>query len=183
EPNVLAFARYSLAFLVGLILAYAKWWAWYGGWYWGPRFLLFGAVPASFALAAHLTWRDARLSARLALLPLLAFSAWVAISGIVFDQRNMDICRERHYRLESVCWYTPEFSALFRPFYVEQDLDLRAKSIIAYAAIVVIALGASRLWPLARDLYGVGKDLALGRVDAQREPSAPTSSTTRMPEA
>jgi len=158
EPATREFARYGSAFLAGLVLVYAKWWAWYGGWYWGPRFLLFGAVPASFALAAHLSLRDSRLSARAVLLPLLAFSAWVGVNGVVFDQYGMGLCRQKNFRLEALCWYTPEFSALFRPFYSHRPLDTFAQTVIGYAAVVVIALGAPRVWPLLRDLARFGRD-------------------------
>src|SRR4029078_4990998 len=41
----------SVAFLAGLILVYARWWAWYGGWGWGPRFLLYAGVPSALGLA------------------------------------------------------------------------------------------------------------------------------------
>ena len=43
-----------VAFVVGLILVYSPWWAWYGGWFWGPRFFLFACIPASFAIALRL---------------------------------------------------------------------------------------------------------------------------------
>ncbi len=43
-----------LAFLIGLVLVYARWWSWYGGWFWGPRFLLLACLPASLSLATHL---------------------------------------------------------------------------------------------------------------------------------
>lgn len=164
EPRLLAFARYSFAFTIGLLLAYAKWWSWYGGWFWGPRFLLFAAVPASLAIAAHLTFRDPRLPLRAVLLPILAFSAWVGVNGMVFDQKGMNLCRQRHYQLEALCWYTPEFSALFRPFYVDNSLGSRDYIVFVYAAVVVLALGAPRVLPLVRDLARFGRDVARGDV-------------------
>jgi hypothetical protein len=33
-----------LVFLLGLILTYARWYGWYGGQFWGPRFFLFASV-------------------------------------------------------------------------------------------------------------------------------------------
>ena len=36
-----------LAFVIGMILTYGKWWAWYGGFSWGPRFFLFACIPYS----------------------------------------------------------------------------------------------------------------------------------------
>src|SRR5206468_1402629 len=61
-----------VAFLVGLLLAYAPWWAWYGGLTWGPRFLLFASVPASFALAIRLRDVTASIAVRLLTLAVLA---------------------------------------------------------------------------------------------------------------
>src|SRR5205085_1593251 len=39
--------------VAGLVLVYAKWWAWYGGISWGPRFFVFAAIPASLFVAAR----------------------------------------------------------------------------------------------------------------------------------
>lgn len=164
EPVLLAFARYSFAFVVGLIVAYAKWWSWYGGWFWGPRFLLFASVPASLALAVHASVLDARRAVRAAFLPILAFSAWVGICGMVFEQNGMGLCRQHNFRLESLCWYNPEFSALFRPFFVESHLGAAARTVIVYALAIVLVLGVPRLLPLARDLLGFGKDVVSGRI-------------------
>ena len=51
-PDVLRkFQRHAVWFLAGLVIVYAKWWAWPGGWFWGPRFFVFAAIPASIALA------------------------------------------------------------------------------------------------------------------------------------
>ena len=36
----------QLLFVAGLVLVYSKWWAWYGGDAWGPRFFVAAAVPA-----------------------------------------------------------------------------------------------------------------------------------------
>jgi hypothetical protein len=51
----------------------------------------------------------------------LALSVWVGINGAVFGQQSMDVCWANDYALEFMCWYVPEFSALWRPF-VTQDL-------------------------------------------------------------
>src|SRR5262249_55819704 len=77
-----------VAFLGGLVLVYARWWAWYGGWFWGPRFFLIASLPACLALALRL--RPARrpaLLGDLATLGVLALSVWVGIDGAVYDQR------------------------------------------------------------------------------------------------
>jgi hypothetical protein len=73
RPDVRRFAFAGTGFGVLLVLAYAKWHAWHGMTYWGPRFLLplsvFGA--AFFALA----WREfSGPAARAALVALVALS-------------------------------------------------------------------------------------------------------------
>jgi len=73
-----------LLFVAGMILVYAKWWAWYGGWYWGPRFFLLACVPASLALAIHLRDFGDRLAKKVFVLSLLILSVWVAIDGAIF---------------------------------------------------------------------------------------------------
>lgn len=98
-----------------LVLVYAGWWSWYGGNFWGPRFFLILAMPAAIALAVHVGacsggGRAAVLSV------LLIASAWVGIDGVVFGQQGMDVCMTNNYQLEFLCWYVPEFSALWRPF-------------------------------------------------------------------
>ncbi len=49
-----------LLYLVGLVLVYGGWWAWYGGYTWGPRFLIVASLPASLLLAAQVRRRQAR---------------------------------------------------------------------------------------------------------------------------
>src|SRR5262249_28280799 len=105
-----------VAFLVGLVLVYAKWWAWYGGLFWGPRFFLFAAFPASLALAVAL--RDAKQVSwprGVFLLAVLTLSAWVAFDGGAYRIAAAKICRE-DLNYESLCWYVPEYSALWQPF-------------------------------------------------------------------
>ncbi len=126
-----------LVYLVGLILVYSKWWAWYGGWFWGPRFLLFASIPASFALAFVLT-QETNKKIRFAALGVALWSFWVGISGVVFAQTGLDVCTANNYALEHLCWYVPEFSALFHPFV--------AKSIPADLTGCLIVLISLLLW-------------------------------------
>src|SRR4029434_7719139 len=105
-------------FVVGLILVYGRWWAWYGGWFWGPRFLAAASVPAGIALATHLRTSHAQREPwRGALLVLaIGFSFWVGVNGLVFDQKGLEICWRDDYALEALCHFTPEYSVLFHPF-------------------------------------------------------------------
>lgn len=108
------------AFCVSIVLVYSRWWAWYGGNFWGPRFFLILSLPAALALAVA-TISPATRTRMWIVLMVLTLSAWVGINGAVFDQQSMDLCWQNNYELEFLCWYVPEFSALWRPF-VTQDL-------------------------------------------------------------
>jgi len=129
-----------LCFLIGLILVYSKWWAWYGGAFWGPRFFLFASIPASFALATRLQYRSNSLLINLFTLLILLLSFWVGINGAVFGQRTLGICSANQYALEVLCFYTPEFSVLWHPFVVTIPLNQNEILYIAYCAIVFIYL-------------------------------------------
>ncbi len=108
--------------VLGLILAYAPWWAWYGGWYWGPRFFLFASLPASWLLAKWIHSSQKSLFTSVVLLILVFLSFWVGADGVVFQQKTMDVCEANNYALEHLCWYVPEFSALIRPFIIHTAL-------------------------------------------------------------
>jgi hypothetical protein len=106
-----------IAFTAGLVLVYSRWWAWYGGTFWGPRFFLVASVPACVALYTHLAstaLRSPRANALLALV--LVQSFWVGVNGLVFDISGLGICSRDDYALEVLCHFTPEFSPLWHPF-------------------------------------------------------------------
>ena len=129
-----------ITFLIGLVVTYAHWWAWYGGLFWGPRFFLFASIPASFALATRLQYRDNSLIANLFVLLVLALSVWVGIDGAVFDQQTLGICTAHNYSLEFLCHYVPEFSVLWRPFVVGEPLNVNGIVYIVYSAVVFVYL-------------------------------------------
>lgn len=144
--------RLWLAFTLGLVLIYSNWWAWYGGWWWGPRFFLFASLPASLALAVRLhAARHGAMTVRAHLLTLGVFllSVWVNINGAVFDQNTLsEVCLAHNYQQEFLCHYIPQYSVLWRPFTVAEPLSWRGAVYIAYAAIVCIYLA----WPLIRTI-------------------------------
>ena len=94
-----------------------------------------------------------RLWLTLLVLPL---SAWVGINGAVFGQQSMQTCWENNYQLEFLCWYVPEFSALWRPFVTQSLPDMFATiwqseerlfalwqmAVWAYLSSVLFRLGA-----------------------------------------
>jgi hypothetical protein len=145
--------RHSVWFVVGLVLVYAKWWAWPGGWFWGPRFLLFACVPAAVALAIHLSDKGASTAAKALTLAVLAWSTWVGINGAVYGQLDMGLCNEQP-NLEPLCWYSPEFSALFRPFIVAKTLNVNEQLVFGYSLVVGVVLAA----PLTIDLLRTGRE-------------------------
>jgi hypothetical protein len=136
-----------IAFLVGVILVYAKWWAWFGGWTWGPRFFLIASVPASCALAVALhRLTSFTVRVRIATLAILTLSAWVAIDGAVFGQAALGACFDDTFA--ALCWYVPEFSPLWRPFVQFTPPSPAVATVGAYFGVVYLWLAA----PLARDL-------------------------------
>ncbi|GFK93674.1 hypothetical protein NNJEOMEG_01508 [Fundidesulfovibrio magnetotacticus] len=143
-------------FVAGEALVYAKWWAWYGGLCWGPRFFLFACFPAALALGTALAapgasgggsadptpWRTAMTALA------TAFSVWVALSGVVFGDRAVQsICWFNNYAFEVLCWYAPEYSTLFTPFVFKLDP-------LPYGWWLIALFGATGLYllaPLVRD--------------------------------
>ncbi|HWL89133.1 MAG TPA: hypothetical protein VNO21_25195 [Polyangiaceae bacterium] len=104
-----------LAFLAGLVLAYAKWWAWQGGWFWGPRFFLIGCIPACFSIAANVRRAPEHGLARNALvLGALTLSFWVGVDGLVFDTFGLDFC-QKDTIVFALCHTVPELSVLWHP--------------------------------------------------------------------
>ncbi|HEY7122600.1 MAG TPA: hypothetical protein VH540_01495 [Ktedonobacterales bacterium] len=137
------------AFLIGLVLIYAKWWAWYGGWTWGPRFFLFASIPASFALAVRLHRLDGSLPANLLTAAALTLSFWVGIDGATFGKQGLETCTQNQYALEFLCHYVPEFSVLWRPFVVPEQLEWGQLLYIAYSALVFVYLALPLLRVIA----------------------------------
>jgi hypothetical protein len=146
-------ALLMLLFVSGLVLIYAKWWAWYGGLSWGPRFFLFAAIPASIFLAARLR-RPQELGfwENVLTLLVLILSGWVGVAGAVADLSTLDLCVRNHASLESLCWYTPEFSPLGHPLVVFPSLTWKTAVVAAYCALVFSYLAAPLLVALLRTI-------------------------------
>jgi len=130
-----------IAFLAGMIAIYSKWWAWYGGLFWGPRFFLFASIPASLALATRIYEPNRLRTAPLgATLGVLTLSAWVAIAGVVFDLAGLGTCRDPAY--EWLCLYVPEYSPLWRPFVELTRPSASAAIVGVYFCVVYARLAA-----------------------------------------
>lgn len=155
KPEVRKIHLLCLLFVAGLVLLYAKWWSWYGGWFWGPRFFLFASIPASLALALRLESRNQSILGDFLTLLALALSFWVGINGAVFGQDGLEFLANHNYAFESFVWYIPEYSVLWRPLVELKALSLREYSLIALIIIVFIYLAAPPAYRLARSLFEI----------------------------
>jgi hypothetical protein len=144
-----------LLFVAGLIVAYAKWWAWYGGLSWGPRFFVFAAVPASALLAVRLRRPGESALSIVLILGVLTLSAWVGVSGVVADLSELGFCAQDDYALESLCWYTPEYSPLWRPLVDFPELSAATAAVAGYCVLVYAYLAS----PLCARLLDVSRAL------------------------
>jgi len=151
--------RQWLLFVLGLILIYAQWWSWYGGFFWGPRFFLFTSFPAALVLAARLDGRGQSSLTDLITVLVLSWSCWVGLNGAVYGLHGLDLCRENEYALEYLCWYVPEFSVLWRPLLVPLSLSWQQEVLVAYTLLVWFYLSR----PLWSGLIKKGLD-SLGRL-------------------
>ena len=140
-----------LLFTAGLVLAYAPWWAWYGGLTWGPRFLLFASIPASLALAVRL-WKPAeQLWLRVFTLVVLALSVWVGLDAAAFPfSAFLAECTDNNYAQEVLCHYTPDYSVLWYPFVRHLPLTRPAGVYMAAYCTVVFGYLAA---PLVRSIW------------------------------
>ena len=145
--------RLWLAFVVGLVLVYAPWRGWDGGFFFGPRFFLVASVPASLALAVRLHHGEASVAARLATAAVLVLSLWVAVSGATYGMANLTRCDSSTGATdEYLCAYTLEFSALWHPFVEPEPPSWRDAAFLTVAGAVLVRLGGPLLYGVARDL-------------------------------
>lgn len=140
-----------IAFVIGLVLVYARWWAWYGGSFWGPRFFLIASVPACIALATRLEKpEEETLRLRIVLGGALLLSFWVGANGLVFDQTGLDLCWKNDYANEALCHFVPEMSVLWHPF-VDFGSAVPEKSRPLAIGVCALFLAVA-LW-VGRDLW------------------------------
>lgn len=118
--------RLWILFTIGLILVYSKWWAWHGDLFWGPRFFLIACIPASLVLAVRAYDGHANFLSNMLTFGALLLSFWVGLNGVVFKDISSwgTVCSENGWNLQSLCWYTPEFSTLWKPFVDLKKIEL-----------------------------------------------------------
>jgi hypothetical protein len=139
-----------LLFLVGLVVIYAKWWAWFGGLSWGPRFFVFAAVPASVLLAVRIRHAGEWLGGDALALFLLVLSGWVGVSGGVADLSTLDFCTRNDFANEPYCWYTLEYSSVWHPLVEFPALTWKTTLLAVYCALVFAYLAAPLVASLSR---------------------------------
>jgi hypothetical protein len=132
-------------YVAGLVLVYAKWWAWYGGVSWGPRYFVFAAIPASLFIVVRIAHAGKSVLADALTLLVLTFSAWVGVSGAIADLAVLDVCVRDNFAFEPFCWYVPEYSSLWRPLVEFPELTW-SKALIAGSCAVVYAYVAAPLF-------------------------------------
>lgn len=140
-----------MVFIAGLILVYAKWWAWYGGITWGPRFFTFAAIPASILIASRI-WRAGNSVAADALaLGVLALSAWVAFTSAIADLTTvLGFCIEKQFANLWSCIYTPSDSSLWQPVTDFPHLTIATTVVAAFICLVFCYLAAPLVASVAR---------------------------------
>jgi len=155
-------------YVAGLVAVISRWWAWYGGYAWGPRFLVSASVPAAFVLAARLRSGEASGLVRdLLLLVGVVLSAWAGVNGIAFNLTGQGLCLQNRYALEAFCWYVPEFSVLYTPLWNRPPLSTDQDVMLAFAALVLVwisyplvariaAAAAAAVKKSARELLATG---------------------------
>jgi hypothetical protein len=116
-----------LIFVAMLVFIYAKWWSWYGGGTWGPRFFLIASVASSFIFAKHFT-SSSNWKLRLVFSFILVYSGWVCIQGYLYGLNHLGTCNDNNYALEMLCWYVPEFSPIFAQLIIGKAALVEASS-------------------------------------------------------
>lgn len=134
-----------LFYLLGLVLMYAKWCAWPGDWFWGPRYFLFASLISVFSLHMMMEKKEKPLWENIAVLGVLLLSVWVGLDGVAFGQNNLEECGLNGGYLMGFCWYTPEYSALWRPFLAEKTLNGKQLAFTIYFSLVFLYLSFD-LW-------------------------------------
>jgi hypothetical protein len=143
-----------MVFVVGLVLVYAKWWAWYGGITWGPRFFTFAAIPASILIASRV-WRAGESVAADALaLGVLALSAWVAFTSVIADLTTvLGYCIEKKFEHLYACVYYPANSSLYQPVTDFPRLAAGTVVVVVFMGLVFCYLAAPLVVSLARAVW------------------------------
>ncbi|MEV1169810.1 hypothetical protein [Nonomuraea sp. NPDC049784] len=163
--DLTALYRMWIAFVVGLVLLYSTYWSWSGSTFYGPRYLLFASLPACLALAVRLHRQDSSILANTITVLALVLSLWVGLNGAVFgDVPARDVCLTPTgtYLEAPLCYYTPEFSALWVPFIHAQAVTPGQYAYLLYGLAVAVYLITPPLVALTTQLLTRAQVLAKG---------------------
>jgi hypothetical protein len=156
NPRHQAFLDLSFTYCGLLMLAYAKWHAWHGAWYWGPRFLLplsvFGALYLAVLIRDH--WAEAGTWSRAAWVAMAAASIAVYKVGATVNQKHLLECLQAQPHGEACYWdlrFTPLASWL-------DPADLGRMIVHRSSAVELATL----LLLLAFVKWGQGNDIVRG---------------------
>jgi len=138
-------------YICGLVLVFARWWAWSGDWFWGPRFYLFTSIWAVVALTEILPSLQSSYRRHSFWVAASALSFWVGCQGLLFGQDFLEDCYQNVKKVEFICHYVPEYSVLWRPFIVWPPLRGRKLAYAIFFALVAITVlwGPVKSWFLA----------------------------------
>jgi hypothetical protein len=141
-----------LLFVAGLVVVYAKWWAWFGGLSWGPRFFVFASIPASALIAVRLKHAANLVLGNVLTLFVLTLSAWVGLSGAIANLSALDFCTRNNFAHEALCWYAPEYSSLWHPLVHFPSMTWKTSVVAGYCGLVFAYLAAPLVAALMRAL-------------------------------
>lgn len=133
--------------VLALVPLYSMWWAWFGGVSFGPRFFTIAVVPAAMATASLATRRDRTFLRSVVGAVSVLVGLWVAIAGAVFGVTTeaFDWCASGGgFNNFAVCLYTPEYSGLWAPIWIDAHIGLRDGLFAVTMALVV----APTIWVL-----------------------------------
>jgi hypothetical protein len=134
------FLRGGAVYSLGLILVYARWWAWTGDHFWGPRFYLFISLWAAVALALYWPRIFSEFKMLFLWTPTVLLSLWVGAQGITWGQDFQEACHNRVLDISFMCTYVPEFSSLWRVFVVWPEIRGRKVAYLIFFALVAVAV-------------------------------------------
>ena len=148
----------AISGVIGLVIVYSKWWAWYGGFTWGPRFLAFASVPAALILTLKVERPSEKLLENLVVILVLALSVWVGLCSAVFGLYEQGFCAENQYALEAFCWYLPEYSVLSRAMVMNYRVPSRQWLLVAVCALTFVVSVAPLVPVVARQFRAAWRD-------------------------
>lgn len=141
--------------VVVLIPVYAKWWAWYGGVSFGPRFFMIAIVPTAMGCASAITDTQRSTLRSLVILVAIFMSVWVAATGAIYGVTTtaFDACVSGGtFANEALCLYTPEYSGLWAPIWARDPTSVRdvifVIALVLFVAPTVCVVVAPTIEPL-----------------------------------